>query len=93
MSFVVNMPKFRCYPKSEAIEYVKGCICSFCISHFGPFLIHWVCRKSITTDATSGAGTAYPSEEPKFSPDFSGVRVTRSLVFCVMFCTSLFVLL
>ena len=26
------------------------------------------------------------------SPDFSGVRVTRSLVFCVMFCRSLFVL-
>ena len=54
---------------------------------------HRVCRKSITTGATSVAGTAYPSEEPKFSPDFSGVRVTRSLVFCVMFCTSLFVLL
>ena len=78
------MPKFPCYPKSEAIEYTKGCICSFYISHFGPFLIHdfhRVCRKSITTDATSGAGTAYPSEDPKFSPDFSGVPVTRSLVF------------
>ena len=46
---------------------------------------HRVCRKSITTGATSGAGTAYTSEEPKFSPDFSGVRVTRSLVFCVIF--------
>jgi hypothetical protein len=27
------------------------------------------------------------------SPIFSGVRVTQSLVFCVMFCRSLFVLL
>ena len=40
MSFGVNMPTLRCYPKSEAIEYVKGCICSFYISHFGSFLIH-----------------------------------------------------
>ena len=34
----------------------------------------------------SGAGTAYPSGEPEFIPVFSGVCVTRSLVFCVMFC-------
>jgi hypothetical protein len=33
---------------------------------------HRICRKSITTGATSGAGTAYPSEEPKFSHDFIG---------------------
>jgi hypothetical protein len=28
---------------------------------------------------TSGAGTVYPSGAPEFTPDFSGVRVTRSL--------------
>ena len=28
---------------------------------------------------------------PEYSPVFSGVRVTRSLVVCVMFCRSLFV--
>jgi hypothetical protein len=37
-------------------------------------------------DATSGAGT------PEFIPVFSGVRVARGLVFCVVFCMSLFVL-
>jgi hypothetical protein len=34
---------------------------------------------------TSGAGTAYPSGAPEFTPGFSGVRVTRSLVLCVCF--------
>ena len=43
--------------------------------------------------ATTGAGIAYPSGAPEFTPGFSGVRVTRSLVLCVMFCRSLFVLL
>jgi hypothetical protein len=35
--------------------------------------------------ATSGTGTAYPSGAPEFTPVFSGVRVTRSLVLCVCF--------
>jgi hypothetical protein len=35
--------------------------------------------------ATSGAGTAYPSGAPDFTPVFSGVRVTRSLLVCVCF--------
>jgi len=30
--------------------------------------------------------------EPQFTHGFSGFRVTRSLVLCVMFCRSLFVL-
>jgi len=47
---------------------------------------------SNTTDATSGAGTAYPSGAPEFTPFFSAVRVTRSLVLFLMFCRSLFVL-
>ena len=38
-----------------------------------------------TTGATSGAETAYPTGEPEFIPGFSGVRVTRSLVFGVRF--------
>jgi hypothetical protein len=34
----------------------------------------------------SGAGTAYPSGAPEFTPGpFSGVRVTRYLVLCVYF--------
>jgi hypothetical protein len=34
----------------------------------------------MTTGATSGAGTAYPSGAPEFTPGFSWVRVTRSFV-------------
>jgi len=37
------------------------------------------------TGATSGAETAYPPRAPEFPPDFSGVRVTLSLVLCVCF--------
>jgi len=51
-----------------------------------------VCKKSNTTRSTIGAGTAYPSGAPDI-PVFSEVRFARSLVFCVMFCRSLFVLL
>jgi hypothetical protein len=41
---------------------------------------------------TSEAGTAYPSGAPEITPGFNGVRVTLSVVLCVMFCRSLFVL-
>jgi hypothetical protein len=34
---------------------------------------------------TSGAGTAHPSGAPEFTPGFSGVRVTLSVVLCVCF--------
>jgi hypothetical protein len=42
--------------------------------------------------ATSGTGTALPTGAPELTPVFSGVRVARSLVFCIVFCRSLFVL-
>jgi hypothetical protein len=42
-------------------------------------------RMKSTTGATSGAGTAYPSGAPKFTPSFSAVHVTPSLVLCVCF--------
>ena len=51
-----------------------------------------VFNKSNTTGVTCGWGSPYPSGAPEFTPAFSGVRVTRSLVFCVVFCRSLFVL-
>ena len=47
---------------------------------------------SNTTVVTCGAGTASHSEHPSSPPVISGVRVARSLVFCVMFCRSLFVI-
>ena len=37
-----------------------------------------------TTGATSRAGTAYPSGALVFTPGLSGVRVTPSLVLCVV---------
>ena len=68
-------------------------ICSTCHKQFlvlSPFMTyHRVCNYSNTTGATSGTGTS-PSRAPLFTP--SGVRVTRSLAFCVVCCRSLFVL-
>ena len=40
---------------------------------------HRICNQIDTTDATNGAGTAYPFETHAFTLSFSVVRVTRSL--------------
>jgi hypothetical protein len=40
-----------------------------------------------------GSETAYPSEAPELTCGFSEARVARSLVFCAIFCRSLFALL
>jgi hypothetical protein len=37
------------------------------------------------TSGNCGAGTAYPSGAPEFTPGFTGVRVTQSLVLYVCF--------
>ena len=51
------------------------------------------CNYMNTTDATSGAGTAYPSGAPEFTPGFQqGSRYSICSFMC-MFCRSLFVLL
>ena len=55
------------------------------------FIYHRVCIKSNTTGATCETGTTYPSGVSEFTIVFLGVRVARFLVFCVMFCRSLFV--
>jgi hypothetical protein len=55
--------------------------------------IHFLHAEYNTTDATSGARTAYHSGVHEFNPVFSGVRVTRSLVLCVVLCRSFVVLL
>ena len=53
-----------------------------------------MCNKSNTTGVICGAGTAYPPGIIyEVTPDCSGVRVARSLVFYLMFSISLFVLL
>jgi hypothetical protein len=52
----------------------------------------FVTFNSNTTGVTCGAGTAYPSgtpeftPEPEFTPDFSGICAAQHLVFCVVFC-------
>ena len=48
--------------------------------------------RSNTSGITCGAGTAYPAEVLGFTSGYSGVSDVRSLVFCVVFCMSLFVL-
>jgi len=42
----------------------------------------------VPDNAPSGAGTATRPEHLSLPPVFIGVRVTRSLVFCVVFCKS-----
>jgi hypothetical protein len=51
---------------------------------------HRVYNKSNATGVTCGAGTVYPSREPEFTPGFSEVRVTRSLV--SFLCSVLYIL-
>jgi hypothetical protein len=54
---------------------------------------HQMCNKSNSISTTSGAGHPNPSEAPEFTPDFCGLGVVQSLVFCVVFCRSLCVLI
>ena len=58
-----------------------------------PYQMMFVSFKIKTWGITCEAGTVYPSGASEFTPVLSGVRVTRFLVFCVMFCRSLFALL
>jgi len=55
---------------------------------------HRMCIYIDTTDATSGAGTAYPFGAPAFTFGFNVVRVTRSLfdVCVLLMCACPFVL-
>ena len=51
-----------------------------------------LCNKSNTTGTRYNAGTTYPSGAPEVTPIYSGYRVARSLIICVVFCRTLFVL-
>jgi len=61
----------------------------WCLSRF-PYHTMFASFKSNTTDAPSGTGTDY-SGVHDFTPVFCGVYVAQPLIFCVVFCTSLFV--
>jgi len=64
-------------------------ICSTCRKHFPALSSFMTCHRIWnyinTMGVPNGAGTAYPSGAPEFTPVSSGVRVTRSLVLCVCF--------
>jgi len=70
-------------------------MCSVCRNHnsvLSSFMIyHRVSNYSKTKSGICGAATTYSLGAPELTSDFRGVRVARSLVFCVMFCGSLFV--
>jgi hypothetical protein len=71
-------------------------LCSVCRNHNPAISLfmtyHRGCKKSNNTGAISGAETADPSGALECNPNFSGFRVSRYLIFCVMFCRSLSVL-
>ena len=66
------------YNKSEEIKF--------------PYQMTFMSFNGNLTGVTCEAGTASHSGAPEFTPVFDGVRVAQSLVLCVMFCRSLFVL-
>ena len=81
----LTVTEYMCHNRSQIL-------CSVCRNH-NPVLsslvtYQWECNKSNTTGATSGAGTANPSGAPSV---LRRVRVAQSLIFCVVFCMSLFV--
>ena len=54
---------------------------------------HRARNKSNTTDTSNGVETADPSGAPEFTSVFIQIHVVQSLVLCVVFCISLFVIL
>ena len=61
------------------------------IYHSSFVTYHRICSQSNTMGVASGAEIVYPSGAPAFTPSFSGVHITLSVVFCAVFCRSLFV--
>ena len=81
----------------EYLCYKWPRICSTCRKHFpvlSSFMTHHrICYYINTTGATSGAGTAYPSGAPEFTPDILWGSCYSIFSFICMFCRSLFILL
>ena len=70
---------------SRSVSCTLYQISTLCFLLKGDFLYN-------TTDVAIGAGTATLPEHLSSPPVFSGVRVARFLILCVMYCRSLFVL-
>jgi hypothetical protein len=71
-----------------SIVFIYVC---WCPTRF-PYHMMFASFNSYMTGATCGAGNANPCEAHEFTPVFSGVRVSRSSVFFIMFCRYLLVL-
>ena len=67
-------------------------LCKLWLNRMVSSTVHRVCNKRNMAVVTSGVATAYPAGAPAFPLVFSGVRVAQFVVFCVVFCRSLFVL-
>ena len=61
------------------------------ITIWSPFITYYQVYLNSAMGATNGTGTAYQSGAHEFSPMLRGVRVGQFLVFCVVYCKSLFV--
>jgi len=93
MTITINYTRQDFEAISFQLNEVKGSVCrnhNPVISSFTTY--HLVFDKSNTMGASSGAWTAYPSQTSESTPSFSGYCATRPLVFCTVFCRSLFVL-
>jgi hypothetical protein len=75
-------------------KFLKGLCLQFEILFSNETLVYMLKSYNYinTTGTTSGTGTVALPEHLISTSVFSGVRVTRTLVLCVMFCRSLFVL-
>ena len=81
--------RFTEKPNKE-LNHVLNSIMKFCILFYSVFFF---CNQINTTGATSGAGTAYPSEAPKFTPVLVGFVLLDLLLYvwfvdrCLSFCS------
>jgi hypothetical protein len=69
--------RFTEKPNKE-LNHVLNSIMKFCILFYSVFFF---CNQINTTGATSGAGTAYPSEAPKFTPVLVGFVLLDLLLY------------
>ena len=72
-------------------QYTNSCIDT--VLNCFTFILTLYCNQINTTSVTSGAGTAYPSGAPAFTPGLQRGSYFSIFSFICMFCRSLFVLL
>ena len=105
MSFKIQIQSYNVCFYWYAQYFVRGWIHKMCAQWFeascchnlvilSPFITYLrICDKCNTTDPSCGTGSVYLSGAHAFTPVVCGVIVALYLVFCVIFCSSLFVFL